>query len=77
MFICLNKVPRYILLFREIIKLTDETDELNLLNKAKEKLEEIGDLINKKKRESEQIFRIIQIQSSLDGEGFVRKNKNK
>eukprot|EP01091_Cochliopodium_minus_P002639 TRINITY_DN12488_c0_g1_i1.p1 TRINITY_DN12488_c0_g1~~TRINITY_DN12488_c0_g1_i1.p1 ORF type:complete len:727 (-),score=207.53 TRINITY_DN12488_c0_g1_i1:687-2846(-) len=31
-------------------------------------MEEIGDLINKKKRESEQIFRIVQIQSSLEGQ---------
>ena len=49
----------------------DGSNEQCTLSKAQEIMEQIGDLINEKKRECDQLNRIIQIQNSLEGELFV------
>jgi hypothetical protein len=52
----------------EIVKLSDDNKEgKNRLIKAKEKLEELSDMINKKKRDIDQIYQVIKMQSIIEG----------
>ena len=68
----LFQVPRYVLLLKEAIKYSIEgSDEEAALTKAKEEMELVGDVINEKKRESDQIHKVIQIQESLEGDTIV------
>jgi hypothetical protein len=58
---------------KEAIKYTEKkTKEYGSLEKAKNKIEEIGVLINEKKRESEQLTRVIEIQKAIKQIPFVK-----
>jgi hypothetical protein len=60
------------LLLREAIKFSVVgSDEEAALTKAKEEIELVGDIINERKRVSDQILKVVQIQQSLEGDTFV------
>jgi hypothetical protein len=61
-----QRIPRYVLLLRELIKYTLADDpDLGNLNKALSKMMNVAEEINAKKRDAENLAQIQQIQSQL------------
>ena len=61
-------------MLREAIKFSVVgSDEEAALTKAKEEIELVGDIINERKRVSDQILKVVQIQQSLEGDNTYVK----
>ena len=70
----IQRIPRYILLLKEAINHSKVKEEEENLSEAKQKMEELGVLINEKKRETEQLFAIHKLQSQLKNPPFVKND---
>lgn len=70
----MQRIPRYNLLLADLIKHTwsDHQDYSNLKN-ALEKMEEVANFINEKKREAELFQKLVDIEKKLSNkiEGFI------
>eukprot|EP01116_Phalansterium_solitarium_P021251 TRINITY_DN6530_c0_g1_i6.p1 TRINITY_DN6530_c0_g1~~TRINITY_DN6530_c0_g1_i6.p1 ORF type:complete len:891 (-),score=169.15 TRINITY_DN6530_c0_g1_i6:483-3155(-) len=72
----IQRICKYPLLFRELLKLTDpeERERFTTLENACQVLEQVAVNINEGKRNAEKLNRIFEIQKCIDGSGLVWLN---
>eukprot|EP01094_Clydonella_sp_ATCC50884_P001575 TRINITY_DN1118_c0_g1_i1.p1 TRINITY_DN1118_c0_g1~~TRINITY_DN1118_c0_g1_i1.p1 ORF type:complete len:1050 (+),score=372.95 TRINITY_DN1118_c0_g1_i1:256-3405(+) len=63
-----QRIPRYVLLLKEILKYTDaDHGDYDSLRNAVEQMEEVATYVNEKKREAESLNQVLWVQSRLTG----------
>jgi len=68
----IQRIPRYSLLLKELIKNTwEDHPDFRMLVVASKKIEEVAIHINEKKREAENLTKALDVMSSLEGEGAL------